>query len=300
MSNIDLIESIVSLEKDVKINWERLLLKYKNHELNKENIREFKSEILIPNLDKVTDLAIVIVERKRADLYPTLINFLKNLVFYSSYYQRNKLGIRFNFSSETEHLSVLLPAYEATVRMYMIGAVAIAQENYFFISELARTNIQWMDDENGKKLYRSILFHPWFDSDFGAGNLTTYFEDAKKRLSEDNILLERYFSLITDNYVDCLCQFDFLVGLKIQLLGQDKLTYFPYYPNYARYYFNRTQEIIQKLISREENITKYFQISEKDFKFYLKDLIDYCQKHNSGWQYSWLDTLPNWLGNYVK
>ena len=97
MSEIDFFEKIKVLDKDLKIHWERTLLKNSEGNLKKDDLREFKSEILIPILDKITDLSLVILERQRKELYEPLRKFFKNCINYSTYYQRTKQNQYFNF-----------------------------------------------------------------------------------------------------------------------------------------------------------------------------------------------------------
>ena len=302
MGNYDFTEKIRTSAKEIKIHWERLLAKCQTEGKSiKDDVRTFKSEILIPILDKISDLSVLILERKRVDLYPEICTFIKNIIDYSTIYQRQKgISIGFNFSSETEHLSSLLPAYEATVRMYIIGSIAVAENVYDFVSLLGDQQVISHIDSKGRKVYLSIFFIPWFTSGYGAGNLTTFFEDAKKKLSNDKILKERYFSSLKDSHIDALCQFDFLQCVKLVMLNQNTNDLgHPRFPNFGRYEFQRIEDIIEKFIKKDKNLIKSFPIAESEFKTFLSGYVEYILRDIRSFGLTWR-LLPEWFKNYIS
>lgn len=302
MTDYDFVEKFRTSNKDIKIHWDRLLLKYqKEGKSIKDDVRAFKSSILIPILDKITDLSILILERKREDLYSEISIFLGNIINFSTMYQRKQgTSISFNLSSETEHLSSLLPAYEATVRMHIIGSIAVAENAYNFISLLGDQQVISHTGADGRKVYLSIFFFPWFTSEYGAGNLTTFFEDAIKKLSEDQLIKERYFSLLKDSYIDALCQFDFLQCVKLEIIGQiTNVVGHPRFPNFGRYKFERVEKIVEEFIKKNPNLTNSFPISEGDFKTFLAKYVRYIQNDFRSFGLGW-KLLPGWFKDYIS
>ena len=303
MNNYDFLEKFRTLNKEIKISWEELLVKYQKEGKDaKEDVRAFKSNILIPTLDKVTDLTALIIEQGRDDLYREVSNFLKNIIDLSTVYRRQQgTSISFNFSSETEHLSILLPAYEATVRMHIIGSIAVAENAYNFISILGDQEVISHIDENGRKVSLSIFYFPWYTDGYGAGNLHTFFEDAKKRLSEDQVIKERYFSLLKDTYINALCEFDFLQCVKLEILDQNNNDLgYPRFPNFARYRFDRVEDIIEKFIKQESDLKNTFPISKNDFKCFLLKYVNYVQNKYASFGHYWnLSLLPEWFKEYL-
>lgn len=300
MGDYDFPERIKSFEKELKVNWERLISNYKEGGLDIEQLREFKADTLIPILSQIIDLSFLVIERKKKDLYDPIVKFFRDVINYSTYYQRNKHGLNFNFSSETEHLSVLLPGYEGTVGLFMVGAVASVEENYEFVSMVASKNVLWLINNKGKKIYKSIVFYPWFENRFRVGNLTSFFEEAKKRLYGDELLKERYFSLIDDVHVDHLCQYDFLARLRVDMMGQNEEVSFPYFPNFARYEFSRIEELIQRFVNREERLVASFPITESDFRNYMNSFMERLKISDIRYEYEWLEDLPDWFYEFLN
>lgn len=300
MSSYDFGEKIIVVGKDIKVHWERLLLEYTEASLSKDRVRSFKTDILIPALDRITDLAVLIVERKRQDLYGQLAAFLRSVTDLSTYYQRQTKNIGFNYSSETEHLSFLLPGYEATVRMLTIGSVAVAENAYDFISLLGNEQVVWLRRDDGTKVNRSIFSYPWYENGWGAGNLTTFFEEAKKRLEEDQQVRERYFSLIDDSHIDALCQFNFLQAMKVEMLGQNdwERLGFPFFPNFARYHFTRTEDVIAEFKNRDPELLKAFPVSNDGFEGFLMKYMKHIRE-NSRYLHAWA-VLPKWFEEYLS
>lgn len=304
MDNHDILEEISSLGKKIKVQWEKLQVEYNEKRGTiKDNVREFKSVMLIPILDKIVDLGAVIIESRREDLYHEIGRFFKNMIDLSTMYRVQKgTSIRFNLSSGTEQLGSLLPAYEATVRMHILGAIAIAERDFNFISKLGDQKVVSHENRDGEKINMSIYFFPWFTDGYGAGNLTTFFEEAKIILSGDKFLIERYFSPLKDIHINALCQFDFLQCIKLELLQQirNDMGYYRF-PNFGRYPFDRVDEIIQRIINQDDTIIKDFPISVEEFRRFMKEYVSYIQEDFRAFGPYWhLDLLPKHFVRFIS
>jgi len=180
-----------------------------------------------------------------------------------------------------------------------VGSIAVVDNVYDFVSLLGDERVVLLRKSDGEKLYRSIFYYPWYENGWGAGNLTNFFEDARKKLSEDEQIRERYFSLVDDSYVDSLCQFNFLQCVKIEILGENDWGWgFPFYPNFARDYFNRVEDIVIKFKNRDPDLLSAFPISENDFRNLLAKYVEHIGKHWDLFGPFWR-ALPKWFQEYL-
>lgn len=291
------------LKKEIQLKWRNIIQLKLENKISKEDVIDYKYNTLIPILDKVTDVSILAVELEKTELYPSIIEFFKNTTELSTYYTRqDNVRMDFNYSQQDEEvLSILLPGFESAVRMLVIGTIAIIEKDFNFISKLGDEDVAWVKTVDGNIIFKSIYYYPWFESGWGAGSLITYFDEALKRISNDKLLKERYFSISVSEPIKYLCQFNLLQALKVEIKNQnDWKDGFPFFPNFARFRFSYVNDLLLEIIHNPTIITNSFGIEEDKIKDFLKIYINFITKDFNMGGLPWLDYLPTSLSKYLK
>jgi hypothetical protein len=200
-----------------------------------DEITKTKDNRLIPILDNLTVLGVALAQYKEKELFTELCEAL-----YQIY--RRAYDEEFPRSLETEqHFSQQWIWQEIIRRVYALGALLVRRKMYDWIPILVRQKVDWDDYWKSRFWARhtlTMLVREGRTKEEG-------FIQMAAAYVKNSLILNDLFLSNEDNYLNALCQFDFVQCVHAVLENKCRGDG---YPSFGRFYNYRTEPIVAKII----------------------------------------------------
>lgn len=203
-----------------------------------EEISKTKDNFLIPLLDNLTVLGLALIQYRKKEYFQELIG-----VFYQIY-SRAKEEAFPSPSNPEVHFSPSWVWQETIKRVYAVGAILVWFKLYEWIPIVVQQRIDWDTYWSTRFWSRHALTMLAREKRLKEGLIQL----AATYIKETEMLSDLFYDNY-DDYLNAICQFDFVQCVHAVAQNNDLKDS---YPIFGRFYNYRTEPIISKLIKDKE------------------------------------------------